>query len=242
MPLSNARSPLVLIHVRASLDRKKSHIPNQHLPPNVKRHTLFPQFTGIIHTYGHEQTEETQFTGEELGAGVWVWECNRMGVIEDTESKVAALRLRLPDLDGKANKRERTRVNKDIYELEQGEQYVQAVRALIETNRVVATAAAASVDIAVDDARSHAVQEAAGNNAEAKAQVVGLHFRRQVEDLFDEYAPSFERELTGGLKYRSPQILEEALVALPRRPGMSEGVVSESLAIDLGCGTGVRCQ
>ena len=171
-----------------------------------------------------------------------MWEYNRMGVIEDTESKVAALRLRLPDLDGKANKRERTRVNKDIYELEQGEQYVQAVRALIETNRVVATAAAASVDIAVDDARSHAVQEAAGNNAEAKAQVVGLHFRRQVEDLFDEYAPSFERELTGGLKYRSPQILEEALVALPRRPGMSEGVVSESLAIDLGCGTGVRCQ
>ena len=39
-------------------------------------------------------------------------------LIAEVEAKLEALKLRLPDLEGKANKRERTQVNKDIYALE----------------------------------------------------------------------------------------------------------------------------
>ena len=35
-------------------------------------------------------------------------------VIAEVDAKIAALKLRLPDLEGKANKKERTAVNKEI--------------------------------------------------------------------------------------------------------------------------------
>ena len=41
-------------------------------------------------------------------------------LIADVEAKIAALNLRLPGLEGKANKKERQQVNKEIYELESG--------------------------------------------------------------------------------------------------------------------------
>ena len=39
-------------------------------------------------------------------------------IIAETEAKIAALKLRLPELEGKANKKERTQVSKEIYGLE----------------------------------------------------------------------------------------------------------------------------
>ena len=39
-------------------------------------------------------------------------------VIAEVEAKIEALKIRLPDLEGKANQKERTAVNKEIYTLE----------------------------------------------------------------------------------------------------------------------------
>nr|WP_106409170.1 methyltransferase domain-containing protein [Pseudoroseomonas deserti] len=54
-----------------------------------------------------------------------------------------------------------------------------------------------------------------------------------VRDLFDQYAPRFEADLTGKLGYRTP----EALAGLLRETGIAE---DRSLdVLDLGCGTGL---
>jgi predicted TPR repeat methyltransferase len=54
-----------------------------------------------------------------------------------------------------------------------------------------------------------------------------------VRDLFDQYAPRFDEELTGRLHYRTP----EALAALLREAGIAaEGRLR---VLDLGCGTGL---
>lgn len=57
---------------------------------------------------------------------------------------------------------------------------------------------------------------------------------RYVRDLFDQYAPRFEADLTGRLAYRTP----EALAALLREAGVApaEGRLG---VLDLGCGTGL---
>jgi len=62
-------------------------------------------------------------------------------IVADVEAKIAALKLRLPDLEGKANKRERTAVNKEIYNLENDEAYVAAVKAQLEGARSEVAAA-----------------------------------------------------------------------------------------------------
>lgn len=52
-----------------------------------------------------------------------------------------------------------------------------------------------------------------------------------VRDLFDQFAPRFDAELTGRLAYRTP----EALAALLREAGVPGG----QRVLDLGCGTGL---
>lgn len=52
-----------------------------------------------------------------------------------------------------------------------------------------------------------------------------------VELLFDQYAPRFEKALVGGLNYRGPAMLMDAL----RR----DGFAFAASAMDLGCGTGL---
>jgi predicted TPR repeat methyltransferase len=52
-----------------------------------------------------------------------------------------------------------------------------------------------------------------------------------VRDLFDQFAPRFDAELTGRLAYRTP----EHLAALLREAGVPGGLT----ALDLGCGTGL---
>ena len=44
------------------------------------------------------------------------------------------------------------------------------------------------------------------------ASVLDLHFRQQVEELFDTYAPNFEEELAA-LGYDVPAIVETELLA-----------------------------
>ena len=81
-------------------------------------------------------------------------------VIADIEAKIAVLNLRLPELEGKANKRERTAVSKEVYALENDEAYVAALKERAAGSR----AAAAAAD---DDA--HAAKLAAEAAAEAEA-------------------------------------------------------------------------
>ena len=57
-----------------------------------------------------------------------------------------------------------------------------------------------------------------------------------VRGLFDQYAPRFDRHLTGALDYRGPALIEAALrdaCALLDRP------FAFATALDLGCGTGL---
>lgn len=62
-------------------------------------------------------------------------------IVAETEAKIAALKLRLPELEGKANKKERTQVNKDIYNLENDEAYVAALKEKVSGARAEAAAA-----------------------------------------------------------------------------------------------------
>lgn len=61
-----------------------------------------------------------------------------------------------------------------------------------------------------------------------------LHFAACVEDLFDDYAPNFEQSLVKELGYDVPAVLEAALTAIS-----GDSTLSSSLAVDLGCGTGL---
>ena len=76
-----------------------------------------------------------------------------MGIIEETEEKLASLKLRLPELEGKANKRERTQVSKDIYALENGEAYVAAIKDRLEGGRAEAAAARRISNLVMKGAR-----------------------------------------------------------------------------------------
>jgi predicted TPR repeat methyltransferase len=55
-----------------------------------------------------------------------------------------------------------------------------------------------------------------------------------VRALFDGYAPSFDQALTGGLSYRAPELLLDAILA-----GHSGGRMKFGSVLDLGCGTGL---
>ena len=64
-----------------------------------------------------------------------------------------------------------------------------------------------------------------------------------LQDMYDEYADTYDEELCGkgGLGYRTPELLEAALLARPGRlaADVSEGVLSRTNALDVGCGTGL---
>jgi len=99
-----------------------------------------------------------------------------MSIVEETEEKLAALNLRLPELEGKANKRERTQVNKEIYALENDDAYIAAVKDRLEGGR----AEAAAADDAANEAKLKAEAEdeaqrvkEAEERAKAKAESGG---------------------------------------------------------------------
>ena len=168
-------------------------------------------------------------------------------LIRDVQEQLAALRLRLPGLEGKDNKRERTRVNKDIYRLENGEDYAEALRSRLTCERAVAAVAADELARVDALAQAAAVADAA---AEAKArlaatgqlsEVAERNFRQQVESLFDEYADHFEDALCNGLQYKTPELMTQRLLERPQRSegDIAEHVLSRLDAVDFGCGTGL---
>lgn len=57
-----------------------------------------------------------------------------------------------------------------------------------------------------------------------------------VRALFDTYAPAFDEALVGGLSYRAPALLRDAVDAACRAAGLPKRFGS---MIDLGCGTGL---
>lgn len=77
------------------------------------------------------------------------------------------------------------------------------------------------------------MDDAAADRA-AKAHTLQLHWRQQVEDLFDSYADTFEEHLQGRLAYDIPAEIEGSLLAC-----MGDCAFSSTAAVDLGCGTGL---
>ncbi|KAL1528284.1 hypothetical protein AB1Y20_009641 [Prymnesium parvum] len=61
-------------------------------------------------------------------------------IIAETERKLAALNARLPELEGKAHKKERTALNKEIYALENDEAYIRAKKGALQQERAEAAA------------------------------------------------------------------------------------------------------
>lgn len=57
--------------------------------------------------------------------------------------------------------------------------------------------------------------------------------------MFDEYAPDFEASLVEGLGYRIPEEIELSLVAALPEDAREAGILSRTVAVDLGCGTGL---
>ena len=58
-----------------------------------------------------------------------------------------------------------------------------------------------------------------------------------VRALFDDYAPKFDRHLTGSLAYRGPELIADAL-----RRACSKRLREYRFVLDLGCGTGLMAQ
>ena len=157
-------------------------------------------------------------------------------VIAETEAKIAALKLRLPSLDGKEHKKERTVLNKEIYKLENDELYVAALKAAKAVNQAEAKAAddaAHAEQLAKEEAAARSKWAKAGCAETDSERTLRIYWRNQVEGLFDEYAPTFEHSLVQTLGYDVPEKLEAAL-ALEHAD--ADGMVSRRLAIDLGCG------
>ena len=157
-------------------------------------------------------------------------------LVERTEAQMAALRLRLEGLEGKEHKRERTAVNKELYNLENDEAYVAAAKEERSAQRAADTAAE---DVAWQasmqrerDAAEASKQRPASSTAETPEE--RLHFRSLVTSLFDEYATTFEAELHA-LSYRAPAKIEAALSQI----FAPDTAFSSTLAVDLGCGTGL---
>lgn len=64
--------------------------------------------------------------------------------------------------------------------------------------------------------------------------------RAYVEQLFDDYAPTFDAHLVGALGYRAHRLLLEPLLEpLQAHQGAKQGPARFRAALDLGCGTGL---
>ena len=159
-------------------------------------------------------------------------------IITETEAQILALRSRLPALDGKTHKKERARINKDIYNLENLPAYVEAVKAVLTESRAQTAAAEdATHEKRLENERQAAAKWAQSGQAETDSEVtLRIYWRNQVEGLFDDYAPTFEKCLVQTLGYDVPQKIETLLA---QDYADADGTVSQQLAVDLGCGTGL---
>ena len=173
----------------------------------------------------------------------------QVDVLTRMEARMAALQVRLDSLpEGKAHKRERTSLHKEMYVLSNDEAYVAAAA---ERTRHARAAKDAAADIEwaerIEQERAAGVAAAAqraGMREDDAAQ--RLHFRSMVTSLFEEYAPTFEASLHS-LGYATPDRMAEALLCVHRNGAGGKGtsdaagdaadVLSTRLAVDLGCGT-----
>ena len=162
-------------------------------------------------------------------------------IVASTTAKLDALRLRLQSLQGKERKRQRVTVNKELYALENDEVYATALAVAIRGQRAAADAAeseAWQLTLQRERDEAAAADQQQGRRTENLSAAERLHFRSVVASMFDEYAPTFEAELVGKLRYRTPSILERALVRTLATDDPAT-VLSASLFVDLGCGTGL---
>ena len=176
-------------------------------------------------------------------------------IVLDTEAKIAAIRLRLAALPtGKEHKRQRTAANKELYSLENNEDYVAAIKARTLHDRAIRDAAEdaeiAASRLRDEEAAANAKKAAAANTIQP-SRTQELHFRSLVTSLFDEYAPNFEKELVGHLRYETPAKIIQALIQArggdestggdeaPAAAPICATQLSATLAVDLGCGTGL---
>ena len=150
---------------------------------------------------------------------------------------MTALRLRASALQGKEHKRQRTALNRRLYELENGDEYVAAISALRREQRHARDVASEEARTADEAQHTQRVCDSSGTRKGSCTLTAAeqRHFRSEVTDMFDEYAPTFEAQLRK-LCYQTPAKIEAALVQSLRQ---GETFISSSLAIDLGCGTGL---
>ncbi|KAB1070080.1 class I SAM-dependent DNA methyltransferase [Methylobacterium planeticum] len=87
----------------------------------------------------------------------------------------------------------------------------------------------AALDLDPDDALGSRVRLVQLGGGEAAGALSPAYVRA----LFDGYAARFDRHLVEGLHYRGPEMLRDALEALPGAPARY------AVALDLGCGTGL---
>jgi len=146
-----------------------------------------------------------------------------MGIVEETEEKLAALKLRLPDLEGKANKKERTAVNKEIYGLENDEAYVEALKHQLDEGRAEKAKA--------DDA-SHAEklrkeeEEAEALRAEAAKAAEARKAAGTAEEV-DEGVHMEIKQLKKGDEETRPQVGDK--VSITYTGTFAEGTVHEGV-------------
>lgn len=160
---------------------------------------------------------------------------------ERIEQEIAGLRLRLGELEGKANKKERTAVNKELYRLENSPEFVESLRAERDLRRdaLEAEEAATAAEAASADTTSAATSTQIASKP--LSRMGESHYRQQVETLFDEYSDHFETALCVDLHYKTPSCLQSALFARADRTtaDREEGVLSRLDTVDFGCGTGL---
>jgi len=139
------------------------------------------------------------------------------GIVEQTQEKLAALKLQLPELEGKAHKKERTQVNKEIYRLENDEAYVAAMKAKQEVSRAERAADEAAAEATAE--RERLLEEAEAERErlleETEADAAGISVaqlrerraaeRRAAEKAAAAAAAALEREAVvaiGGMLVR----------------------------------------
>mmetsp|Transcript_1929 Transcript_1929/g.3914 ORF Transcript_1929/g.3914 Transcript_1929/m.3914 type:complete len:249 (-) Transcript_1929:321-1067(-) len=147
-----------------------------------------------------------------------------MGIIEEVEEKLAALKLRLPELEGKANKKERTQVNKEIYNLENDEEYIKALKERREGARAEeakADDAAHAEKLRQEEMATEELRQAASKAAEERAAAV------TAEDATDDEVHMEIKQLKKGDEETKPEVGDKVAITYTGR--FAEGTSYEGV-------------
>ena len=92
------------------------------------------------------------------------------------------------------------------------------------------------------------MDDAAAERARERARIQRMHFAACVEEMFDDYAPTFEQSLVTELNYKLYNELPGILDTVQKQQQHLDDnsgtppPLSTTLAVDLGCGTGLAGQ